>query len=89
MIGSLGWKVVRRQISLSSSNGSSGGRIDCLGHSDDANRSHTGPFHHNSWSISSNRKRPPNAQSAGFSLPLTFHLSGAMCSTIDETLLPT
>ena len=71
MIGTLGWMVVRRQISLSLSDDSEGGRIDCLGHCDDANRSHTGPFHQNSWSRSSDGKRPLDAQSAGFSVPLT------------------
>ena len=65
-----GWPwlmVVNKQISLSSSDDSGGGRIDCLGHSDGGNWSQWGPFHHNSYSNNSDGKRPLDAQSAGFS----------------------
>ena len=62
----------------------------CFGHSNGSNWSQGGAFHHNSCSNNSDGKRLLDAQSAGFSVPLTwFHLSGGMCSMIEHTLLPT
>ena len=60
-----------------------GGSNDCLGQSPGDNLSHVGPFHHSEYSRSSEGKRPLDAESAGFSAPLTwFHLSGLMRSAI-------
>ena len=89
-MGDFGWTVVNRQMSLSSSDGSEGGRFNCLGHSDGRSLSQGGTFHHNSCSSNSDGKRPLDAQSTGFSVLFTwFHLSGGMCSTIDVTRLST
>ncbi len=69
--------VTSSEISLSSLEWVLGITEFCLGHSAGGSFNQAGPFHQSGWSNSSVGYRPLEAQSAGFSGPLTlFHLSG-------------